>query len=295
MRYYVVLLSSLLLLTATVSPVCAENLALVDGALSQEVGAPEFVGPPLPPVVKTPSQQLSCAWTAVVEALDAGQISLASQEVQKLHDLQREFGYESAESWSLELVRRSEDAFAKGDRDTATALLGWAEKVSPASVAVALSSARLAHLAGYRGLFAQLGRAIAAAREDRVFVFTAAVAGIYPSLWALTIALFLLIALAFGYWMKFPLRFVGLRLPLLVRGIVSPMLVMGILGLPSALGPLWTLTAWSLVILLVMPERRWLVFYAALVVGLWASLIPIREALKISLEENCVRLCICFG
>jgi len=255
--------------------------------MTQALVGDDFIGPlyVAPAIPQTPSQKMACAWGSVLDALDASDLPGASTKIDALRDLQRELGYESAEQWSLELVRRGEEALVQGDSRNAVVLLGWAEKISPSSVPVALSSARIAHLTGFRGLLSQVFRAAMAANHDRLFVLSLVVAGLYPALLAITIALFLLVMLSLGYWMQFPLRFMALKLPNSIRGILSPLLVLGVLVAPLLLGPLWTLTVWSVMVLLVMPERRWLAFYSALIIGAWAGVTPIREALKISLED----------
>lgn len=252
----------------------------------------EPVGPPEPLELRmSPQEKLLRAWGLVSDALpsslrEAPRRGDVIEGLELVAERMRHLDLSSAERWSMELVDYAEVALSEEDYAYASALVRWALELSPHSARVGIRAMRVGHLSGHQSFSDQLidvGRRVV---DDRVFQFSVISNATYPLLLACTVTLYILMVLSFSVGLNAPLRWVGLRAPLKLRGIVAPLLVLPLLVLPVLKGPLWALLIGSLVLLIVLPRRRWLVFQVGVLLGLWGALIPLRESFQTALGSS---------
>ena len=232
---------------------------------------------------------LKTQWAAVCEAIQRGELRLANELISSLEAKKAELGYSSLEDYSLFLLASAEQKFSAGDREAASFLIRKAWQLSPTSGSVLIRSVRLAHLTGAGAPEDVFLRAVKALISDKEFLTKVLKGLIYPFLWALSLALYVTIVFSFCREADVILQKIARLMPVRIRGIITPFVFLMILVTPCFFSLLWCLWFWSLLIYVFIPWRRWVAFMVAVVLGLWAALIPIRENLDLRLAEQGIR------
>jgi len=225
-------------------------------------------------------------WQQIVGAIDRKDLKEASQLIQELQSLRIKLGYSAMLEYSDFLVFRATEALDKGDTDSSTFYTRAALLLSPLAPEILFKTLRLVKANG-------LGRV-----TDQVFAFLKNLPGhwgllirglnltIYGVLLGISIALYIIYVLLFANNSVYILRRVARKLPHLFRGFLAPLVVIALMCLPCVFGLLWSLLCWSVLLLVFIPEKKWLVFYSGVIFVLWGSLIPIKENVGLWLKDK---------
>ena len=225
-------------------------------------------------------------WNFVVQALDAGEIRRAHEDLLALNDLRIKHGFEALENYSIQLLHMAEESVAAQDNDGAAFLTRKALLLSPRSPRVLLESLWLLPYEGESSATGNIIKALSNSTSQPALFFDALNRVVYPALWALTFSMYVVFVMYLVVRMQPVLRGVALRFPMMLRGFVTPPLVAAALITPCFFGPVWSLACWAGLMLYADPQRRWLPFIAGVLLVLWGSLIPIRENLNQWLSDN---------
>lgn len=226
-------------------------------------------------------------WSSIVDSIAERDFKLLSDELSELNRLRYELGIEVLEPYSLYMIDQARKLAAKKEYDLAGFLVRKALELSIISPRVLWE---IYPLMSYAGLdFGTLGwikRIITSSWTYPTLALSLLKRLIYPVLWSLTIALYLVIALYISYQIRDLLKIYAAFFPALIRGIVAPLLALLVLLVPISFGPLWCLFSWAFFALALLPAQRWLGFWVGALFVLWGSLIPIRETLNYWLNDK---------
>ncbi len=264
-------------------------LCLVSSPLWAEEGQALVSGPPITEGaterLTEPENQIETVWKNSQKLLSAGELQGANEALLALNDLRKEKGLDSLEEYSLYLIARGEEQAHARDVDSATFLLRRALDLSPLSPLVALKAISLSRSTGYSSPAGLLMLAVNNLSSHFGMVIGLANGGLYSALLALSMALYLTLVVFIAHQMLTLLRRVSRKLPISARGFLTPLAASIILGLPFYFGPLWTIAAWSLLVLMFVPERKWLAFCGGLVLVLWGTIVTLRENTALWLDD----------
>jgi hypothetical protein len=260
---------------------------------SAVAGAPEVaevITPPEPLVVKLElPEAFLLEWQRVESAIDSGVLSEIESPIIALTKLRTEAGFEALEDYSLILVSHAQSALSQDPGSSsdgrATFFIRKAFELSPDSLQVLLAAFPIVKSTQMISTAEFLLRIVGAALRTPNVPSELILNGIYPFLWAITIALYVTFVLFFLVHTEEYLRSVAYAIPLSMRGFLTPVIAFGLLIVPLFLWPLWCLFGWGILFLLFVPQRRWLGFVAGSVLVLWGTLIPLRESLHVWLQD----------
>ena len=236
---------------------------------------------------ESPRTQIESAWNLAQQMVQEQNLERAEATVKMLEGLMMLSGFESLEDCSLKLLLLGEQRLTAGDLNGASRLLNMAERLSPRSPKVLVSSLPLVRgLSGSGAALMQLMRAGGLFWHRPELVLRLGMSLLYPALWALTLSLYASFALYFIYHIQDILRKSARLFPVSLRGYLTPLAILSVLVVPILFGPLWCLTAWAALFYLLVPGRRWIGLCTGVLLCLWAAVIPLRENLSDWLESE---------
>ncbi|RIL08468.1 MAG: hypothetical protein DCC75_08815 [Proteobacteria bacterium] len=222
---------------------------------------------------------LNQAWTQVKYSYESSDLQALADAVDLLKSRMTKSGYNSMETHSLELLRVAQAKLEQENRTMAQYLTRQALELSPESAHVAFKSLWLAHRTGVKPLVKGALDAAMLVGNDRVQFLALLRGAIYPALLALTCSLIITFCFSFAANIHLMLAGALKLLPAACRGFLAPILLTAAFVCPLLFGPLWTVAAWTVILYIALPDKRWLGFMAGFVVALTACLIPFRESL----------------
>ena len=230
--------------------------------------------------------QIDQIWQVTFQAAQEGNDSLVSSNVKKLDLLRERIGVRAFEDFSIELVAQGLTRYSNGDKQAAALYLNFADTLSQNSPIVDFKSLRLAQVTiGLSEVFKRIGRGLSDIWSPGLLLVLGG-AAIYPILWALTFSLYFAFVLLFLYSLADILRMVAQYLPRRFKGFLAPLITLLILLLPCLFGPVPSILVWSLMTLVFIPNKKWMAFCVAGTVILWGIFIPIRENLRVWLQDS---------
>lgn len=224
-----------------------------------------------------PEEQIEATWIAIQRAIENQDSTNVNQHFAELIKLRDQIGLDSMEKYSLALIEQAQRYQSHSDKDWSILLAKRAKELSPK---VPLINIRVWQLGIERGV-TPLFNSLALALQHPLSLVFILKSLVYPALLALLFATYLSFVILFGCRIRTILRSVARYVPHSMRGILTPFIVFVTLVLPCAIGPLWCLFLWSLLIYLLLPNSRWLGFISGSVIVLFATLIPPRENVEI--------------
>ncbi len=230
-------------------------------------------------------QRFETLWGSVQKAIGKNDLREVSDLLSKLQEEKIKAGYPSLNDYSFYLLGQASEALAKKDREVAAFYVRKAIELSPLSPQVLFRSLRLVQLTGVGSFSRQLVKAIKELCQNRQGLFLLFRDYVYPAMWALTIALYLVFIFIFVRNCDELLKAFARMAPAGFRGVFSPPVLLLTLCFPCLGGPLWCLLVWALVCLWCLPERRILVFLVSCCISLWASIIPVRENIALRMAD----------
>jgi len=242
--------------------------------------APEIRGVPSSSITK-----LEMKWNEVLVALKDQPLKDVNDRLDELNDLRVQLDVSGLEDYSFNLLNRASVALTKNDINAAAFFSKKALQLSPQSPRLLWSSIRVATESGVSSASDHFFRALGATLRSPQVMLHLLKGVTYPALWALTIALLTLLALNFVWHAPAVLVSAGKSISPSFRGIGAPILAFVVLVAPMVFGPLWTVAAWSMVVVVWLPRSRWLAFYGGTIIALWGVVIPLRENLNHWLDD----------
>src|SRR5262249_48313019 len=146
---------------------------------------------------------------------------------------------------------------AHGDVDGADYYTRHALALSPESPRVLFDSLSLVGTLGIASPWRVGLQAVFFIPSDPSLLVDIVVHSLYPSMWALTIAAYVVYVLFCFFWLVELLRTVAHWFPTHIRGMAAPTLTFAILAVPIFWGPIACLLVWGLFVWLTDRRRRW--------------------------------------
>ncbi|RMG41834.1 MAG: hypothetical protein D6719_07720 [Candidatus Dadabacteria bacterium] len=233
--------------------------------------------------------KLQNKWSEVYQAINKNDLKAANKALNQLNVLRLEGDYRSLDDYSIYLLTQANKAYGNGDIDSAAFYARRALALSPLSPRVVAASLVIARKTHTASLLEQIRRIITGLQYYPAAFFSILKDSIYPFLWALTIGLY--VAYFMYLCVRIPdfFRIIARKLPDTIRGISSWFIVLILFVAPVFCGPLWTLTAWSILIAVFVPSRRYLIAASGSVLVLWGVLMPLKENMQLWLTTPGIR------
>lgn len=235
------------------------------------------------------STQISQAWTSVVNAIAAADLNATNKAIDQLDRAKVLSGYEALEDYSLYLVAQAQRSLEKKDFDSADFYTKKAIALSPTSPRILVRTLPLVNALNLDLLHHIYKIAIySLINPNLILVLVSSL--IYPSLWALTIGLYLSVLIYFCFNFKGLSQELARHMSSGVRGLCAPFVCLLVLIIPCAFGPIYSLATWSVCIFIFCKKDRLFGFIAGVIICLWGLLIPIRESLNIWLKQEGIQV-----
>jgi tetratricopeptide (TPR) repeat protein len=238
-----------------------------------------------PDISGTSLMKVEAKWKEVLAALKLSPLKDVGDRLDELNDLRVELDVSGLEVYSFNLLGRASAALKKNDIPAAAFFSKKALQLSPQSPRLLWNSIGVATESGVSSVGDHFFRALGATVRSPQVMLHLLKGATYPGLWALTLALLLLLALSLVWNAPTLLVAAGKHISTQFRGIGAPILATLALTSPLFFGPLWTIFAWSLVVAIWLPRSRWLSFYGGALIALWGVVIPLRENLNHWLDD----------
>ena len=225
-------------------------------------------------------------WSEVVNSIEAKDLKMASTRVNQLSSLRLEAGFNAFESYSEWLLGAGLRCIQSAEFEEAQAYLRMAFELSPASPRVIMRALPLVEALEGQGVAARKLREALLLIPGYPSIWLRLIKiSLYPVLWAVTIGLYIAVG---GYILWHFSEIMGraaVVFPHAARGFLTPPLTLLALCLPTALGPVWCVSAWSCILLLSVPKQTWLPFLVGLTLLAWGGAVSLRENLEVRLKN----------
>lgn len=251
-------------------------------ALSTSAGAEERSGAPL-------VHQIREVWGDVLQGISERDLKKVHDASSELDTLRVQAGFSDLEDYSLFLSDEGTRRLEMGDIELAAFYAKKALQLSPNSPSVAFRTLPLVHETGVVPLMGQLSFVLSRSWRDPRILLTIVNNLTYLLIWGALFGLYLAFVLHFSYHIKAALTSVARLLPHSVMGLAAPVITFFILAVPCVLGPVWCLGVWSLIVLMLSTQRRWLTFLTGALFVVMAVVIPLREQLGAWLRDEGVQ------
>lgn len=234
-------------------------------------------------------QQIREVWGEVLEGISEKNLKKVHESCDELDRLRVQAGFADLDDYSIFLANEAGRRLDSGDIETGAFYTKKALQLSPNSPAVAFQTLPLVYETGVVPFRGQLTFVF-----SKVWYYPRLLLGmlnnlIYLLLWGAILGLYLAFVLHFSYHIKTALTSVARLLPPMVMGSASPLITFFILATPCVLGPVWCLGIWSLILLMLSTQRRWLTLLTGVVFVVMSLLIPLREQLGAWLRDEGVQ------
>lgn len=239
-------------------------------------------------VIQALPQKIKSTWQEIIDAEEYADMKTVSDSVDDLAKMMGDSGIVALEDYSNYLIIRGEIEASKGEIEVAKLYLSKALQLSPKSPRILVRSVPLVKATNGRAMD-QLKKAASNLWSAPEIVFAIIKSSFYPILWALSFGLYLTVLLFLLSEMPAILRAVAASLPAAMRGFTAPIGVLFILAIPCLTGPIPALMAWSIVVYLFIPKRRWIGWLVGLLLISWGVVIPLRENLNVWLQNTGVQ------
>lgn len=231
------------------------------------------------------SSALSPAWEKLREALQDNNFAAVNEQVEALKTARDASGILNLEPYSLALIDEAAGYLRASERDKAASLTRRAIELSPQSPRVLFRASPIARRSGADSSFSLMLKGLSLIPARGEWVMKTIIAAIYPSLWSLTLGMYIGFVLLLIERLVPALKTLGRMCPPAFKHLMPACFLTLVFMLPITLGPLWCLFVWSIFILLAIPERRFLAFAAGTLLVLWGTLIPLRENMQLWIED----------
>jgi tetratricopeptide (TPR) repeat protein len=232
------------------------------------------------------AERIKGEWRRVLQGIKNDDLREIHDACGRLEELRNLGGFTALDEYSLLLVEEGYRRLERAQLDGAAFFAKKALQLSPSSPSVALHSLGLVKGTGVAPVGSQLVYILRQAWSYPALVLSGVKTAIYPFLWAILFGLYISFVIYYAFHLKVILTGVARFIPTHLRGMLAPVATFALLAVPCLFGPLWCLACWSVLLLFASSEKRWLTFHTGVVLVLWGTLIPIRENLKLWLEDD---------
>ena len=231
--------------------------------------------------------EIRSTWLEVTAAVAGNHLKDVHEKLQRIEALRNEAGVADLEEYSIFLLEQAKIALrgAEKDVDTAAFYTRKALQLSPTSPRVAFHAVQLVGVTGVGSSWRQLLSAVFGLKHSPLILASVLGGLLYPVLWAVTLAAYVVYVFYITFWMPDVLRQVAPYFPIKYRGYATPIATGSFLFIPIFFGPIMCLLCWALLLWLVENKRIWPTLLSGVVIGLWGVLIPIRETMMHWLTE----------
>lgn len=234
-------------------------------------------------------QQIREVWGHVLQGISDKDLKKVHDAANELDTFRVQAGFSDLEDYSLFLADEGARRLETGDIESSAFYARKALQLSPNSPSVAFRTLPLVYETGVVPLTGQLSFVFTRSWRDPRILLTVVNNLAYLLLWGALFGLYLAFVLHFSYHIKAALTSVARLLPHSVMGIAAPVITFFILAVPCVLGPVWCLGVWSLIVLMLSTQRRWLTFLTGVLFVTMAVVIPLREQLGAWLRDEGVQ------
>lgn len=255
----------------------------------------EHVQPAESPPEHGDAQEMQRLWEELLKSYALADYAQMSDRISQIIILRDSLGIRDLPRYAEVLIEHGRALLAANQRDEARLFYRWAFKLAGNSPEILWSVLPFASQFGIDSTTRVFKRALEETFFSPFRVLNILHLSIYPLLFSLSVALVISFVLIFCAQIMEIFRVMAWRIKPEKRGWLIPLLFISAVCIPLCFGLLWCLVCWSVVLYVLLPEKRFLSLTVGLVILAWGVLTPLRENIASWIADPQVRRVVLAG